>query len=101
MNKQRLQQLAGIKPLFEKSKEPRDQYEDWKEQAQQEFIDQYPHVTDDPDELEITDEGGVYHRPSNQRWPDGTVTSYQDSTADNHDTVVDREDEEEPIKREL
>lgn len=87
MNRTRLQQLAGIKPLFEQDNA--DMYMQWEDQMQQEFMEQNPHVTDNPEELEIEDDGQVYHRESNQRWPANTVTPFDDWQAEQQGNAAD------------
>lgn len=82
MNKQRIQQLAGIKPLFEQGPDPKETYMQWEDEMKEQFIEQNPHVTDNENELEIDPNGSVYHRKSDQRWPEGTVTPWDDYYAD-------------------
>lgn len=78
MNKRRLQELAGIVPrsFIVHEADNSEQYMQWEELAAEEFLQKNPHVNAKVDELEIEDDGGVYHRKSNQRWPENTVTPF-------------------------
>lgn len=90
MKTTRMQQLAGMKSLFEVDND--EQMLQWEEQAKDEFVQQYPEYQDKVDDLEVDPDGSVYYKgdPQPQRWPEGTVTPFDDWAADKQGSEVDQ-----------